>query len=863
MVVKVKKKKKKMSLSIAGALEQVNKISKKGDREKRADEIKGEISINDIFENPDEVVDLCRAGKCQLCDKDTVGNCLIMGEGNENADILIVGEAPTDMEDSKAEYYCDDVGKYIKSLFREAGINWEDIYYTKAVKCRSINHKEKTSVHVKSLKACRAFLKQEIRLVNPNVVVLIGNQSLYAATGSKGILTKRGIEFYSEELEAKCIAILDPNSFKYGNTHNELLSKLDMRKVERSSKSRELAEWIPPEVVITETVQDVEDLVKTLLACDEFAFDLETSGLTKEMHSEDGHVLCISFSWGDNVSAVVPIDHPQSGWKDSEWEKIIELMDKLFSSSVKKIAHNGKFDCQWLEQVLQIKAYCDYDTMLAHYAVCELKGTHGLKVLAGTYLNFPDYDLEKKWFKGKDKLNRYYGDVELDELCVYAAYDANATYRLKKILTTEMVKNKTYNLFIDMLMPMSECFTGMEQHGIRIDLHHVEVEAKRIDKKITKIDKKLYTFLEVQRAHRIIVGKADRKINFNSTDQIRIIVYDIMKCPVTTLTDTGKPSAKKEVMEVLARNYPICALLKERTHLKHNQDSFVRGLHKFRVGDRIYPSFWIHGTETGRISCTGPNFQQVPRETSIRKIYLPDEGCQYLEADYSQIELRVIASFSRDVGMLEVYEKGLDLHTAMASKIYKVALEDVTKTQRTKAKTLNFGILYGEGPYSIAATLGISIDEAKKLIRQYFIALPGVKKWISVIHNRVKKQGYIVSPFGRKRYLAAANSDNKYKMFEALRQAVNTPIQGAASDLNVTAFMKIYKLFLSKGLKSRPLGLIHDSISFSIHPDEEEYALNTIKDIMEGLEFDWILTPLKVDLKMGPSWGECKEVIFE
>lgn len=826
-------------------------------------ELKGSLHLDDYWEDPHSVCQLCVIeGKCNL--HANSAQPLIMGDGPDNAQLMIVGEVPGKVEDKKGRPFVGESGQVLRSMLMEAGVDPDDCYITNVCKCMTYKHADPK---VGEIKSCVPMLRREIELVKPNLVLLLGNTPLKEFHGKSGITALRGIEFVSEKYGVKCLATFHPANIVRGDKAKEPYIRRDINKAVRLMESSEITAFDEPKIYRVNTVEEVRWLKDELLAAEEVAFDLETSSLN--MFDEDAHVLMISFAWAWDKAAYVVLDHPENKLEDDTWDEIVEILEEFFLSDVPKIGHNIKFDIKWLRAVLEIQVNGPlFDTMLAHYATNELI-PHGLKLLSADYLNFPAYDSAIPKPKGKSG-HVYFGDVALPDLGRYAGLDSCATWRLKQALQRELLEHGVDGVFRNILMPASAALIEVELRGLRIDVDYLEDLEERLDNELADLDGKLLEFDSVQRfITENAKGKQKNfKVNFKSPLQLQKILFDYEGLKPVKMTDSGKGySTDKETLTVLSeQGSELAELLKERSHLATLQNNFVRGLHEkfLQDGDVIFPSYLLHGTVTGRLSCREPNLQQVPREDWIKKLYIgsKDENL-ILAADYSQMELRVVASLSGDKAMQESFHRGEDAHAATAARIYGVNLEDVDKEQRNRAKTMNFAILYGRGATSVAMDLSMTVEQAEEFIKTFFEAVPGVHDWINKTKKSARRNGYVKTAFGRIRHLPDIKSKDRGKVNEALRQAVNTPVQSAASDVTLLAVIELETLFKAEGFQSQIIGTIHDSILVDLVPDEVDIIPQIVKDTMESMEYRWLTVPLVADVEIGKTWGETEPVDFE
>lgn len=487
-----------------------------------------------------------------------------------------------------------------------------------------------------------------------------------------------------------------------------------------------------------------------------------------------------------------------------------------------------------------------FDTMIAHYLLQpELR--HGMDYLAEVYLKYRTIHYEDL-FAGKGKNQQDIRSVDLNRLCDYAAEDADITFQLKQILETELSRNGLEKLFFEMEMPLLRVLAIMEQNGVRID-----IEALRQSSDILTADMKL-----LEKEIHQLVGN---EFNVGSPMQVGEVLFGQLKLDEKAKkTKTGQYSTSEDVLEKLRSKHPVVSKILDYRGLKKLLSTYIDALPLLvnaKTG-KVHTTYNQTVAATGRLSSTNPNLQNIPVRDElgreIRKAFIPNEGELLLSADYSQIELRIMAHLSGDANMLEAFNSGQDIHAATAAKIYKIPLEEVTPDMRRKAKTANFGIIYGISTFGLSERLGIPRAEAKELIDGYFETYPEIKRYMEEVIQRAKEQGYVETIYGRKRYLADINSQNSVVRGFAERNAINAPIQGSAADIIKIAMVRIQEQLEKKNLKATMTMQVHDELNFSVPKDELEVVRQlVIGEMQQAIQ---LKVPLIADCGVGDNWLE-------
>ncbi|MDD3727883.1 MAG: DNA polymerase I [Dysgonamonadaceae bacterium] len=594
----------------------------------------------------------------------------------------------------------------------------------------------------------------------------------------------------------------------------------------------------PHTYTLVDTTEEIKKLTEKLSAQKAVAFDTETTGLDPLMSD----IVGASFSYKEGEAFYVPL----SPNKEEATQRLYLLKPFFENEKIEKIGQNIKYD------ILMVRNYGInvqgplFDTMIAHYLLNpEIR--HGMDFMADTYLKYKTVSIEEIIGpRGKKQGNMR--DVDKNIVCNYACEDADITLRLKKILEKELRENQLDKLYYEMEGPLIYTLADMEWTGVRLDLNALQVLSKDLTEELIGLEKE-------------IIGMAGMEYNVNSPKQTGEMLFDHLKIvEKAKKTKTGQYSTSEGELEKLRNKHPIIDKILEYRGLKKLLSTYIDAFPLLinPRSNKIHTSFNQTVAATGRLSSTNPNLQNIPirdeRGRAMRKVFIPDEGCTFLSADYSQIELRIMAHLSNDKRMTEAFNNDLDIHSATAAKIYKVPLEEATGDMREKAKTANFGIIYGISVFGLSERLAIPRDEAKDLIEGYFETYPDVKKYMDKSIEVAKEKGYVETLFGRKRFLPDINSRNGIVRGYAERNAINAPIQGSAADIIKVAMIRIFERFEEENLKSKMILQVHDELNFNVPLDELEKAKEIVIHEMENAYK--LSVPLKTDCGWGKNWLE-------
>ena len=584
----------------------------------------------------------------------------------------------------------------------------------------------------------------------------------------------------------------------------------------------------------------IKSLIGFLARQSSFCFDTETTSLSVV----EAELVGMSFAYRKAEAFYVPFPENKE-----ECQKQVDLFKEIFANeTIQKIAQNIKYDMSVLANYgIEIKGDI-YDTMLAHYLI-EPEKRHNMDAMAMSYLNYEPMSIESLIGKKGIKQGNM-RDADVMAVKEYAAEDADITLQLKPILDQKLTSNpKAITLLKDVEMPLSRVLSSIEREGVNLDIPFLKEMSKVLEVDSKAVQQKIYE-------------AAGQEFNIASPKQLGEILFEKLKLdPKAKKTKTGQYMTGEEILSKMESEHAIASLILDFRELQKLKSTYVDALPELissKTG-RIHTSFMQAVTATGRLSSKDPNLQNIPIRTvrgrEIRKAFIPrNEEYQILSADYSQIELRIMAAFSQDDSMLEAFNNGLDVHKATAAKVFHVPLEEVNSDMRRKAKTVNFGIIYGVSAFGLAGQLAISRTEAKEIIDQYFVEFPKVKTYMDTCVHTAQELGYVETVLGRRRYLRDIMSPNMNERGFAERNAINAPIQGSAADMIKVAMIQIQNFLEKEKLKSKMILTVHDELVFDAHIPEINYLRDKINDIMcHALDLGVVM---ETGIGVGANWLE-------
>ena len=582
-----------------------------------------------------------------------------------------------------------------------------------------------------------------------------------------------------------------------------------------------------------------KSLIQYLGNQDEFCFDSETTSVD----AVDAEIVGLSFSYYAGEAFYVPIPSDQA-----EAQSIMNEFKEVFENeSIRKIGQNIKYDLMVLKNYGIVLKGRMFDTMLAHYII-EPEQRHGMDYLANVYLNYDPVSIEtligkRSAAQGKSQGNMR--DVPIEKIKEYAAEDADVTLQLKQILEPKLADSQQQKLLENVEMPLVNVLANMEMEGVRIDMNALHEMSSVLETDVKQIQSDIFTL-------------AGQEFNVASPKQLGEILFDKLKLDSKAKkTKTGQYATGEEILSKLENEHEIVRKILDFRELVKLKNTYVDALPSLvsKKTGRIHTSYNQAVAATGRLSSTNPNLQNIPIRTprgrEIRKAFVPrNEEYIILSADYSQIELRIMAAFSGDESMLEAFNQGIDIHSTTASKVFKVALSDVTSDMRRKAKMVNFGIIYGISAFGLSQRLNIPRGEAKEIIDAYWVEFPKIKQFMDETINKAREMKFVETILGRRRYLRDINSQNMTDRGFAERNAINAPIQGSAADMIKIAMINIHNFMEQENLKSRMILQVHDELVFDAHRSEIDFLKAKVDELM------CTAIPMSVKMETGIGFGE-------
>ena len=694
-----------------------------------------------------------------------------------------------------------------------------------------------------------AFLSKKLATINTSVPIEFNSDDLIRKE-----MNKDAVRDLFEELEFRRLAerwfgkdipkpagtVIEENSAKIKPTKT---GQIDLFASEEGSGQKSLfnssyktIETTKVNYKLVDNISDCCALVEKLMVLKSFAFDTETSSL----NALEAEIVGMSFCYKAKEAYYVP-----TPTNPKERDEILAVFKPLFENErIEKVGQNIKFDYHILTNYgIELKGRL-FDTMIAHYLI-QADMRHNMTVLAETYLNYSPIKIESIIGKGKAQLNMR--DLPPIKIKKYACEDADITWQLKTVFEPLLKDDDLISLFREIEMPLVSVLAKMERQGINLDREGLQLFSKELESSVKEIQDEIFDF-------------AGTEFNISSPKQLGEILFDHIKIDdKAKKTKTGQYSTSEEVLSKLKKKHPIVEKVLTFRSLQKLHSTYVDALPELVNPNtqRIHTSFNQAVAATGRLSSNNPNLQNIPIRTErgreVRKAFIPrDDNHILLAADYSQVELRLIAEMSKDPVMVEAFKHGLDIHTATASKVFNVPLKDVTKEMRSNAKTVNFGIIYGVSAFGLSQQSSLSRKEASEIIKNYFATYPKLKEYMDANIAFAREHGYVKTIMNRKRRLKDINSRNSVVRGHAERNAINAPIQGSAADIIKLAMIKIQTEIDTLGLQSKMLLQVHDELVFDVLKTELPVLKKLIKETMEGVLDSTV--PLVVDLDVGKSW---------
>jgi len=824
-----------------------------------------------------------------------------------------------------------DHHSYIRRLL-ELGISGDEIYVGYAIKCPLRGAKAPSKV----MKACRLHILKELEIIQPKCVLLVGAEALKTVTGRTAITADEGkilnnLSFPEGTLKEQgpiFTAIRHPSSFNHIKEQHRDYATRD-RILEKVVHYTEIWERqnFQGDFVLVDDLEKLKKFEEEIVKHEEVAIDIETTSLC--IMGNDARTLCVSFTWEKDQATVIPWDH-RDVLPGGKQEIPIEIHEKIKSvatgiietTKFKWVTHNGKYDMSFLRCRGTNVQYPFFDTMLAHYiAVTEELGTHGLKELAwietkdrGGY----EENLEQ-YLNGAEKIEGIsqdsYENIPLDILWRYNAIDTVVTWELflkyKPLIEAE---EKWKFMFYKILMEATASLGEIEERGVLIDSERVEVAKVKYHTRLDELEQELSAFPAIKEYEEEVYQKklkefndfllekpksrkkapVKQSINFNSTTDLKDLFFNKLGLKAFKTTDKKKVkkvvteadqpdlykklSVDKESLDYMAQENEIPKLLLEQRALRKLVTTYVDPAleHWVQSDGRVHASHKLHGTVTSRIAVADPNLQNLPSKyKDVKGFFIPTDcrnGGMIVQLDFSQAELRVLACYSKDKTLIDAYAHDRDVHSEVAALVLKKSIEEVTKDDRTIAKGVNFGLIYGRSPDSLAEEFGMSKAEAKLFVDTYFAKMPRVKSWTEQQKRYAKNHGFVVTKFGFRRRLRGIWNTQKKEIRSACeRQAQNAPIQGTSAMFTIYVLSQIHRRLKDEGLQSRLMLTVHDSIVADVYSGELEKVSDIMleeanknhfpilseeeKEQSEEWALEWQVIPMKGELEVGYDYG--------
>jgi DNA polymerase-1 len=601
---------------------------------------------------------------------------------------------------------------------------------------------------------------------------------------------------------------------------------------------------VPHRYFLVEGNESLHMLAAQLRKQARFCFDTETTS-TEERQAE---LVGIAFSWEAHTGHYVPVPEDPA-----EAQRIVDVFKPVLEDpAIGKVAQNAKYDIRVLRKYgVEVKGPL-FDTMVAHYLLKPDQQKHGMDYLSEAYLGYKPVSIETLiGEKGRGKVQRSMRDADVNAVKEYSAEDADITWQLMEKLEPLLENDEVTDLFNTVEMPLVQVLADMESEGIRLDIPALQQFSEELGTDILKLQEEIHRTCGVD-------------FNIDSPKQLGDVLFETLKLggdKVKKTAKTGQYQTSEDILQELSNAHPSIPLILDYRSLRKLKGTYVDTLPLAADKDthRVHTSYLQTVAATGRLASNDPNLQNIPIRTAkgreIRKAFVPrDADHHLLSADYSQIELRIIAHMSGDPNMQEAFRNGLDIHAATAAKVFGVEIGEVSREQRSKAKAVNFGIAYGQGAFGLAQNLGIPRAEAKTIIDDYFAQFPGVRGYMDEMIGYCRTNGYVKTLMGRRRYLPDITSGNNTVRAQAERIAINAPMQGSAADIIKVAMVRIHDRIKKEGMRSKLLLQVHDELVFDAHNDEAQALLAMVKETMEGaMSLD---VPLVVDISLGKNWLE-------
>jgi uracil-DNA glycosylase family 4 len=802
--------------------------------------------------------DKIRDPNCELCPlHEEADHVCLMGQGSRKSNIMVVGEAPGEREDEEHVAFVGPSGQLLRRTLREVGISPEECYITNVAKCRPPDNRNPTKPEARV--CAETYLAQEIEKVAPEWILGVGNAPLAAFTRNSGITKHRG-KLYQLGV-GNFFPTFHPAYVLRSPQHGPTF-RADLERFARLVRG-EAAPGAATRSKIVRTTSQLKWLLKKLEQAPVISFDIETSsegsGKTLRYHKPwdpEGKIVMVGFSWEPGMGVAVPIHHAETPWKDPD--RVLRLFKRALENRAKKIiAHNGKFDCTWMAW-FGIFIRLTFDTMLAAHMLDENR-SKALETLAQVIFGVDG------WKDGGD-ITKDAFNSPLRQLGIYQCKDVDYTLRLYYEFKKQFKdQERLARIMAWVMMPASDVLTQVETLGMYVHEDRLQKQLKRKRKERDQLELQLRSF----------VPKLKRgTINFRSPQQVGEWLFKDLKLNPVKQTKTGAESTDEHVLKTLYNDHPaIPLLLKFRTVDMKDLRTYLEKWDIWRdKRNRIHTTYKLFGTVTARLSSEKPNMQQVPEHPNMRSVFGAPRGWLFLEADYAQIEYRVVAMLANEPTMQRFLHMGVDVHMALAAELTHKTPAEIKKSDATgdtkyreHAKPVTYGFLYGMGAPKFVDyafdnfDLVISEEESAAYRAAFFRLYSRLPAWHDRMRRLAHRYGQVQSPMGRIRHLPDIHSNERRVVIDTELQAINSPVQATASDLMLISMVRLAPHMHPN--RRRMVGTFHDAIGFEVRPDYLDDTKKLVKKIMEDTHYvrrkfgTNITVPIRVDFKAGQYWG--------
>lgn len=803
---------------------------------------------------------------CERCPMhEAAREVCVTADGPSDAKIAIVTKRPM----------TENGQRYLAGQLRAAGIDPHEVLFTSAVKCRNYLHEPKTS----DVRTCAEFLQKELSIVKPEWVITFGNEALLATTKKSGIQKHRG-KIYETGGHKVFPTIAPAAVLRRPGEQQGFEADLAFFARNVGGKPQKLR---LPKAVFVDSHAKLRALGHALRGSVVASYDVETTISDRDEYAPDAAIISLALTLTDKQDKLtcwgIPLYHPESPWRE-HWQTTLLGIAGDLESVPKQVAHNGKFDVRWLKR-FGVNERCTFDTMLAAHLINENR-SKSLKNLARTELGVANWGIDTKTLL----------DQPIRRVLKYNVLDTFYTQHLYLLYRRQLREQpRLLRIFKLLMMPALKILVESERRGIFVDQERLRIRAEQVKRTLDDIEDELLKYVPDSSPD------FEGEVNFNPvTKFMQWWAFEHLKFPVVKRSKkTGRPSLDEEAMLILGsggdlrlpNGHPVIDLLMERSKwYKYHTSFFAPYAELVDENSRIHTTFKLHGTVTGRLSSgkedadkisgrrprRGVNLQQVPRDSLVRGLFGAAPGFTFMEADFSQVELRVVAFVSREPQMIRLFQLGIDIHRATAIDVLRRDPKD--SEERKKAKAVNFGFVYGMGAPKFQHTafmkygLKLDIDECKQFRKAFFNKYEGLVEWHNKQRRLVHKYGRVVSPIGRVRHLPDIESKDESVRHEAERQAINSPVQSFASDMTTLSMILLDQEFHRLGYEVHILGTVHDSVLLEVRDEIVPEVLPLVKKTMENLPLArkfgvYMDVPVKVDIKLGTHWGDARELSEE